>query len=66
MWVQELNGVPISLMAADGKLIILEADGTLRIAEATSSAYEELSSGDVLEGECNFHRLSPALIHAVS
>ncbi len=51
MWVQELNGVPISLMAADGKLIILEADGTLRIAEATPSAYKEISSGDVLEGE---------------
>jgi len=51
MWVQELNGVPISLIAADGKLIILEADGTLRIAEATPSAYKEISSGDVLEGE---------------
>jgi hypothetical protein len=51
MWVQELNGVPISLMAADGKLIILEADGTLRIAEATPTGYKEISSGDVLEGE---------------
>jgi len=51
MWVQELNGVPISLMAADRKIIILEADGTLRIAEATPSGYKEISSGDVLEGE---------------
>jgi len=51
MWVQELNGVPLSLIAADGKLVILEADGTLRIAEAKPSAYREISSVDVLEGK---------------
>jgi len=51
MWKKELNNVPISLMAADGKLLILEADGTLRIAEATPTGYKEISGGDVLEGE---------------
>jgi outer membrane protein assembly factor BamB len=51
MWEDKLNGEPISLMAADGKLIILDEDGTLYIAEATPSSYKEISSGDVLEGE---------------
>jgi hypothetical protein len=49
MWEQEMKGA--SLISADGKLIILEEDGTLHIAEATPSGYEELSSCDVLEGE---------------
>jgi hypothetical protein len=40
-----------SLTAADEKLIILEEDGTLHIAEAAPSAYQEISSGDVHEGE---------------
>lgn len=38
-------------MAANGKLIILEDDGTLHIAEATPSSYREISSVDVPEGE---------------
>jgi outer membrane protein assembly factor BamB len=41
----------ISLIAADGKLIILEDDGTLHIAKATPSSYREISSCDVLKGE---------------
>jgi len=57
MWVDDLRagGWPkletASLIAADGKLIILEEDGTLHIAEASPSSYQEISSGDVLEGE---------------
>jgi hypothetical protein len=43
--------VTSSLIAADGKLIILEEDGTLHIAEATPSMYEEMSNCDVLWGE---------------
>jgi outer membrane protein assembly factor BamB len=39
------------LITADGKLIILGIDGTLRIAEATSSSYQELSRGNVLGGK---------------
>ncbi len=49
MWEQKMKMA--SLMAADGKLIILEEDGTLHIAEATPSSYQEISSSDVLEGE---------------
>jgi outer membrane protein assembly factor BamB len=40
-----------SLISADGKLIILEEYGTLHIAEATPSAYHEISSCNVLERE---------------
>jgi outer membrane protein assembly factor BamB len=49
MWEKEMRTV--SLISADGKLIILEENGTLRIAEATPSSYTEISSGDVLKGE---------------
>lgn len=49
MWEKSMK--PCSLIAADGKLILLELKGTLRIAEATSSSYKELSGADVLEGE---------------
>ena len=40
----------VSLIAADGKLIMLELNGTLHIAEATAAGYQELSSADVLQG----------------
>ena len=49
MWEKKIEMA--SLIAADGKIIILEEDGTLHIAEATPSSYQEISSGDVLEGE---------------
>ena len=49
MWEKSMGMA--SLIAADEKLIILEIDGTLRIAEATPSSYRELSSADVLGGE---------------
>ena len=45
-----------SLISAAGKLIILEKDGTLHIAEATPSSYQEISSCDVLEGERTVRR----------
>ncbi len=51
MWEEDLETISITLMAADGKLIILEGDGTLRIAKAKPSSYREISSGDVLDGE---------------
>ncbi len=49
MWEQEMRGA--SLMAADGKLIILEDDGILHIAEATPSSYKEISSRIIHENE---------------
>ncbi len=49
MWEKEMKMA--SLIAADGKLIILEEDGTLHIAEVTPLSYEEISSGDVFGGE---------------
>jgi outer membrane protein assembly factor BamB len=39
-----------SLIAADGKLIILDLDGTLRIAKASPAGYTELAAADVLKG----------------
>jgi len=43
-------------MAADGKLIILTEQGTLSIAEATPSGYQEISSCDVFGGEKKIRR----------
>lgn len=40
----------ISLMASDGKLIILNDEGTLFIAEASPEGYEEIARCDVLAG----------------
>jgi outer membrane protein assembly factor BamB len=40
----------VSVMSAAGKLIMLDLNGTLRIAEATPGSYKELSSADVLAG----------------
>ena len=54
MWEKKMKMV--SLIVADGKLIILEEDGTLHIAVATPLSYEEISSGDVLEGEQKLRR----------
>jgi outer membrane protein assembly factor BamB len=36
-----------SLTAADGKLIVLEEQGVLHVAEATSSSYVEISSAEI-------------------
>jgi outer membrane protein assembly factor BamB len=49
MWEKKMKMA--SLMAADGKLIILEEDGTLRLAEAVPSSYNEISNHNVLEGK---------------
>jgi len=42
MWEKEM--IAASLIAADGKLVIIEGNGTLHIAEATPSEYTEISS----------------------
>jgi hypothetical protein len=49
MWEERMKTA--SLIAADRKLIILEENGILHIAEATPSSYKEISSCDVLDGE---------------
>ena len=54
MWEEPMTSGTVSLTAADNKLIILEENGTLYIAEATPTAYQEISSCDVLEGERKF------------
>jgi outer membrane protein assembly factor BamB len=41
-----------SLIAADGKLVILSERGELAIAEASASGYKELSRSQVLSGKC--------------
>ena len=57
MWEEDLRlegekrPITASLIAADGKLIILEDDGTLHIAKATPTSYQEIASGNVLEGK---------------
>ena len=53
-----------SLMAADDKLIILEEDGILHIAEAMPTGYQEISSCDVLEGEQKLRRFyAPPILY---
>lgn len=39
-----------TLIAADGKLLIMQTDGTLRLAELNKSAYKELGSASLLRG----------------
>jgi outer membrane protein assembly factor BamB len=51
LWEQALEGNPITLSASEGKLIILDSQGRLFIAEASPYEYKEISSCDVLEGE---------------
>jgi outer membrane protein assembly factor BamB len=50
-WVQPGIGVG-SLIAADGKLIILSEKGELIIAEATSESFKPLARAQVLGGKC--------------
>jgi outer membrane protein assembly factor BamB len=47
MWEKTMGKEVISLLASDGKLIILEDIGVLRIANAKPTAYEEISSCDL-------------------
>jgi outer membrane protein assembly factor BamB len=49
MWVKEMPYV--SLLVADGKLLLLEINGTLHIGEGTPAGYRELSAADVLAGD---------------
>ncbi len=55
MWEKILGKEMISLIASDGKLIILEDIGTLRIAEATPKAYKEIYSCN-LPSESRIHK----------
>jgi len=48
LWQHDMKYV--SLIAAGDRLIMLELDGTLHIAEAGPSGYKELASADVLQG----------------
>jgi hypothetical protein len=50
VWASEEMG-STTLTASDGKLILLEHTGTLRIAEASPEGYHEIASADVLKGE---------------
>jgi outer membrane protein assembly factor BamB len=49
MWEKPFR--QISLTAAGGRLILLENDGTLHVAEASPDGYRELSRADALAGE---------------
>jgi outer membrane protein assembly factor BamB len=53
----EKNMKKASLIASDGKLIILDDEGMLIIAEATPSSYREISRCDVLDGEQKWREL---------
>ena len=53
-WEERTGGA--SLIAADGKLIVLTTKGTLHIVEATPTAYVELSSLDVLGSTNRFRQ----------
>jgi outer membrane protein assembly factor BamB len=56
IWEEGKMKSNLSLTAAGNKLIILEENGTLHIAEATPSSYREISSCDVLGGEEKFRK----------
>ena len=47
-----------TLIAADGKLLVMQTDGTLRLAELSKSAYRELGKVELLRGTT---RALPAL-----
>jgi outer membrane protein assembly factor BamB len=49
MWEETMKRV--THIVSDRKLIILEEDGTLRVAEATSAAYRQISTGNFLGDE---------------
>ena len=51
MWKERGLGCG-SLMIADGKLVILSETGSLVIAAATSTGYQELSRSEILTGRC--------------
>jgi hypothetical protein len=51
MWEEELERRPISIMASNGKLIILNEKGNLYIAAADPRGYKEISSGNIIEGK---------------
>lgn len=50
LWEEALEGKPITLSASEGKLIILDSQGRLFIAEALLYGYKEISSCDVADG----------------
>jgi outer membrane protein assembly factor BamB len=50
-WAQKGFAVG-SLTMADGKLIVLDANGTVVVAEASPDGYKELSRAKVIEGPC--------------
>ena len=45
IWSEELG--PVSLIAADGKLIVLQERGTLYIVEASPTSYHKISSFEI-------------------
>jgi outer membrane protein assembly factor BamB len=49
-WEEPLDKRPISMIAADGKLIILSDKGMLYIAEASPRAYKEISRYNLQSG----------------
>jgi len=48
-WTHDIKG---SLMAADGKLIILSEDGQLVLAEASAAGFKEIARARVLSKKC--------------
>jgi outer membrane protein assembly factor BamB len=58
VWEHDLTG-GVSVTAVDGKLILLDLNGMLRIAKASPAGYEELAVADVLQGEKYGVRIFP-------
>jgi len=50
LWEENLNRKPISLMAADGKLIILDENGALFIGEPAASGFTLISKATIPGG----------------
>ena len=57
LWSKSLSGYA-TLIAADGKLLVMQTDGTLKIVRLSKTGYEELGSASLLAGTT---RALPAL-----
>ena len=49
VWEKKITG-GASVIAVDGKLILLELDGTIHVVQASPAGWDELAVGDVLQG----------------
>jgi len=62
LWEEMLQRKPITLMASDGKLIILDGEGRLFIAEASPHGYKEISRCAISESKLSGDWWTPPVL----